>query len=93
MAEIRIRRKHHARWWPVLLVLLVPLAWYLFQARSRQSAVTGIVRDTGSIPAPVPLPPIARTPAPEASTTPAATPATPRTAPHATPRAGAAVRH
>lgn len=60
VTEIRIRRRRHLAWAPVLLLLLIPLAWYLMRMRAEGSASSTVVRDTGTVPADVPLPPAAR---------------------------------
>jgi hypothetical protein len=84
VAEIKIRRKRHMVWWPLLLLLLIPLAWYLAQQRQRRSGTADLVRDTGSVPAAVPLPAGAEPtlPAPPAGTGAPGRPAMPAPAPH-----------
>ena len=47
MAQIKIRRKRHMMWWPVLLLILIPLAWYLLRLRERPGA-SGPQRDTAA---------------------------------------------
>jgi hypothetical protein len=42
MAEIKIQRKRRTPWWPVLLVLLIPLAWYLFKVRRTAEPATDV---------------------------------------------------
>lgn len=78
MAEIKIRRKRSTAWWPLLLLLLVPLAWYLYKVRAAGEDASAVVRDTGTVPAKVPLPSAAVThatlpPPPVASSAPPVT--------------------
>jgi hypothetical protein len=63
VAEIKIQRRHRFAWWPWLLLVLLPLAWYLVTARRRAASQAGLVRDTATPPpmAP-PLPSSPRTP-------------------------------
>lgn len=36
VAKIKIQRKRATAWWPLLLLLLIPLAWYLWHLRGRE---------------------------------------------------------
>lgn len=75
MVEIKIRRKRQMVWWPVLLLLLVPLVWYLMRMReSRVDAATG-----SSLPAMAPPPPAASEAHPTLPTPPVASSAPPVT--------------
>jgi hypothetical protein len=50
VAEIKIQRRHRFAWWPWLLLVLLPLAWYLVTARRRAASQAGLVRDTATPP-------------------------------------------
>jgi len=39
VATIKIQRKRPTAWWPVLLLLLVPLTWYLWRGRVADRAM------------------------------------------------------